>query len=114
LKVAFANLFENGCKFSRDKSCVAVVSFSRFKARYPDSPLITLDFRDKGAGISEADLKNIFIPFYRGENKNIAQGNGIGLSLTQKIIGLHSGNISVESERNSGTIFRVELPAIGD
>lgn len=101
LKVAFANLFENGCKFSKDKQNNVSFGFEKQK--------IHLRFSDKGIGISEDDLKNIFTPFYRGDNKNFAHGNGIGLSLTQKIILLHKGTISVSSKQNEGTTFSVEL-----
>lgn len=104
LKVAFANLFENGCKFSNEKQSVVSISFRKEK--------IVLRFIDKGIGIPEDDMKNIFTPFYRGENKTYADGNGIGLSLTQKIIALHKGTIAVVSKQNQGTTFTVELPPI--
>ena len=106
LKVAFANLFENGCKFSRDKHSQVSISFENRK--------ILLKFTDKGIGISEDDLKNIFTPFYRGENKRFAPGNGIGLSLTQKIISLHAGSLSVLSEKDKGTTFEVKLNPLRD
>jgi two-component system sensor histidine kinase ArlS len=102
LKVAFANLFENGCKFSADNHATVAISFNWQK--------IILSFSDKGIGISETDLKSIFNPFYRGENKQFADGNGIGLSLTQRIILLHKGTISVSSKQNEGTTFYIELP----
>jgi two-component system sensor histidine kinase ArlS len=101
LKVAFSNLFENGCKFSNEQQSTVSASF--------DNRKIILKFFDKGIGISETDLKNIFTPFYRGENKKYAEGNGIGLSLTKKIISLHKGVISVSSKQDEGTIFSVEL-----
>lgn len=104
LKVAFVNLFENGCKFSNNKQCNVSVFFENEK--------IKLRFTDKGIGISEDDLKNIFTPFYRGENKKLADGNGIGLSLTQKIIHLHKGSISVQSEQQQGTTFTVDLQTV--
>ncbi|KMQ70737.1 sensor histidine kinase [Chryseobacterium koreense] len=104
LKVAFVNLFENGCKFSADKESIVYVSFGKGK--------ITLRFTDKGVGISPNDLENIFRPFYRGENKKFAEGNGIGISLTHKIITLHKGTISVFSKVGRGTTFTVELPAV--
>lgn len=99
LKVAFVNLFENGCKFSKDKQSNVSIGFKKEK--------IQLRFSDKGIGISEDDLKNIFTPFYRGENKIFADGNGIGLSLTQTIIHLHKGIISVQSNVNEGTTFTI-------
>lgn len=104
LKVAFANLFENGCKFSTDRQSTVSISFGNEKT--------ILRFTDKGIGISDEDMKNIFTPFYRGDNKTFAEGNGIGLSLTQKIIALHRGTIAVLSKQNQGTTFRVELPHI--
>jgi two-component system sensor histidine kinase ArlS len=104
LKVAFSNLFENGCKFSKDKQSGVSISFERDK--------IQLGFTDNGIGISEDDLKNIFTPFYRGENKKYADGNGIGLSLTQKIIHLHKGTITILSKQKQGTTFTVELQPV--
>ncbi|MNX42967.1 Sensor kinase CusS [compost metagenome] len=101
LKVAFVNLFENGCKFSESKQSKVVISFKK--------EAVILRFSDNGIGISEEDLKHIFKPFYRGLNKIYADGNGIGLSLTQKIILLHKGTISVLSDKKSGTVFTVEL-----
>lgn len=102
LKVAFVNLFENGCKFSIHKKTTVNVSFRSKK--------IVLAFTDEGIGIPSADLASIFLPFYRGENNNFADGNGIGLSLTHKIIHLHQGNIKVKSIIGVGTTFTIELP----
>lgn len=101
LKVAFVNLFENGCKFSPDHQSKVSVSFNNH--------MITLVFSDNGIGISDEDQKNIFQPFFRGDNQKYVDGNGIGLSLTQKIIVLHKGTISVISKPNQGTSFTVEL-----
>jgi two-component system sensor histidine kinase ArlS len=103
LKVAFANLFENGCKFSEIKQSVATISF--------DTSGIVICFADKGIGIPSEDLVHVFTPFYRGVNGSFAEGNGIGLSLTQKIIHLHQGQISVNSVCEQGTTFRVVLPS---
>jgi signal transduction histidine kinase len=104
LKVAFANLFENGCKFSENKQSKVSVSFT--------DEHILLAFSDKGIGISANDQKNIFTPFYRGSNKIYADGNGIGLSLTQKIILLHKGTITITSMPNYGTTFTITIPHI--
>ncbi len=108
LKVAFANLFENGCKFSADKSCTVFISFCPQTTE--KNAFIQLKFEDKGIGIDEKDLSQIFTPFYRGTNKNFVDGNGIGLSLTHKIIDLHKGIIKVKSTPNVGTCFELELP----
>jgi len=102
LRLAFSNLFDNGCKFSEDKKCIVALSC--------DSSNVKLQFSDNGIGISEANLKHIYEPFYRGRNKDYAEGNGIGLSLTQKIILLHKGEIMVSSKESSGTTFTILLP----
>lgn len=102
LKVAFVNLFENGCKFSGNHHSTASIIFKKES--------IQLKFSDQGIGISEIDLKNIFKPFYRGDNQKFADGNGIGLPLTQKIIWLHKGTISVTSKLGEGTDFYVSFP----
>ncbi len=102
LKTAFANLFENGCKFSGNHRCTVSIAF--------DSDKTVLKFFDNGVGIAHDDLDNIFSPFYRGKNREFAEGNGIGLPLTQKIIHLHNGRISVQSNESQGATFTVELP----
>lgn len=104
LKVAFINLFENGCKFSNNKQSTVHIAFHKEK--------IILRFVDQGIGISKDDIDHIFTPFYRGDNKSFAEGNGIGLSLTQKIIILHNGTIDVTSNENEGTTFTIELPIV--
>lgn len=101
LKVAFVNLFENGCKFSQDNQSLVSIAFVSNK--------IELKFSDNGIGISTEELDHIFTPFYRGTNKIHADGNGIGLSLTKKIIQLHQGTINVTSDKKTGTTFTVDL-----
>ncbi|MFB6453930.1 ATP-binding protein [Chitinophaga sp. Hz27] len=101
LKVAFVNLMENGCKFSASHEMQVVVTW------FKDHTL--LRFIDTGVGISKQDLPNIFTPFYRGKNKEYADGNGIGLSLAARIVRLHKGTISVVSKENHGTTFTVEF-----
>jgi two-component system sensor histidine kinase ArlS len=102
LNVAFSNLLENGGKFSKQPETIVTISFK-------DKNIILM-FSDNGIGISKEDLDLIFTPFYRGNNKKFAEGNGVGLSLTQKIIALHKGTISVSSEIGKGAMFTVVLP----
>jgi signal transduction histidine kinase len=102
LKVAFTNLIDNGCKFSDDRESTVAISFH--------AKNVILRFSDTGIGISPEDIVNIFTPFYRGANKKYAEGHGIGLPLTNKIIHLHQGSLSVASRVTEGTTFTVELP----
>ncbi|NLR57597.1 HAMP domain-containing protein [Chitinophaga polysaccharea] len=102
LKVAFINLMENACKFSADHQCTVSISYHENK--------LVLRFMDRGIGIADADIPYIFTAFFRGGNNDFTRGNGIGLSLTQKIIAMHEGNISVWSRTGEGSIFTVEMP----
>lgn len=102
LKVAFMNLMENACKFSEDHQCTVTINYHE--------RVLVLRFTDKGIGIPATDLPNIFAAFYRGANHHYATGNGIGLSLTRKILAMHKGAISVASTPGVGSTFTVELP----
>ena len=101
LKVAFSNLIENACKFSSDHRCSIGIGFTNGKT--------ILRFRDTGIGIPAEDLATIFTPFFRGANKRYAPGNGIGLSLTQRIVTLHQGTITVESRQGEGSTFIISF-----
>ncbi|HYK77173.1 MAG TPA: HAMP domain-containing sensor histidine kinase [Daejeonella sp.] len=104
LRVAFANLIENGCKFSSNHQVQISIS-------YQDENVL-INFTDQGIGMDEQSMEDIFTPFFRGKNSPFAEGHGIGLSLTQKIITLHQGNITVSSKENQGTTFQIVLPHI--
>jgi signal transduction histidine kinase len=104
LKVAFANLMENACKFSAGRHCLVTIYFQEQRP--------AISFKDDGIGIPPTDLPQIFTPFYRGENKTFAAGNGIGLSLTARIVQLHNGTLEVRSEIGEGTTFTIRLPRL--
>lgn len=104
LRTAFSNLMENGCKFSSDHHAVITIRF--------DENFSYITVSDQGIGIAPEEQANIFRPFYRGGNKGFAEGNGIGLSLTHKIVGLHGGRISLASTPGKGTSFTVQFRSI--
>lgn len=104
LKTAFVNLIENNCKFSENKSSNVRISF------YEGNTVVY--FSDTGIGISSDEIEKIFTPFYRGTNTAHIKGQGIGLALTQRIIQIHKGVLTVRSRENEGTAFVVEIPHI--
>lgn len=101
LRTAFINLMENNCKFSHNHSSTVRISFSGHK--------VSIRFSDTGIGIPDEDMKQIFIPFYRGGNHSFSSGNGIGMTLVERIVKLHGGTISVSSRRGEGTVFTLEF-----
>jgi signal transduction histidine kinase len=104
LKSVVINLMENGCKYSDDH--VVHVSLSSESGR------VTFMAEDQGIGIPESELEHIFQPFYRGTNVGGRQGHGIGLSLVQRIVNLHQGNVEVHSTVGKGTQVKVSIPTI--
>ena len=102
LETAFINIIDNACKFSGNKSVEIKIT--------SDKTNIIMFFIDKGIGMPETYLKHVFEPFYRGSNTHGIHGNGIGLSLVQKIVKLHSGKIFIHSKLNEGTTVELVLP----
>lgn len=103
LQVAFSNLIENACKYSADKSCHIEIETQQEH--------IKIHFIDHGIGISEKDLSKIFDLFYRGSNKSFEKGNGIGLSIVKRIVEIHEGKLTINSEVSKGSVFTVEFPS---
>ena len=71
-----------------------------------------LTVADTGIGIPPAQLPRIFERFHRVENAQgrSYEGTGIGLAMVQELVGLHGGEIAVESEAGKGSVFIVQLP----
>lgn len=73
-----------------------------------------IEVADTGSGIEQADMKKIFEPFFttKKDNKLSSQhcGAGLGLAFCKKVIDVHKGSITVESEPTKGTIFKMTLP----
>ena len=66
-----------------------------------------IEISDTGCGIAQEKLRDIFSAFYTDGKKN---GHGLGLAFCQKIIESHGGCISVDSQSDQGTHFKILLP----
>ncbi|WP_338869947.1 HAMP domain-containing sensor histidine kinase [Spirosoma sp. SC4-14] len=104
LKQVLLNLFDNACKYSANH--VAQVRIST------DAHNCHITVYDQGIGISETDQQHIFESFYRATNARVYEGFGIGLSICSRIVELHHGSISVESQLGIGSTFTVSLPHV--
>ncbi len=102
LQIALTNLLENGAKFSPDHTIE--VRFNRLPHAFE------IYFHNSGPEIPSEELPLIFKPFRRGSNARAIAGHGIGLSLTERIIKLHRGSLSVDSVPHQGTTFVMTLP----
>lgn len=102
LKTAFVNLMDNAIKFSPDKKVIVRIHFSPYE--------IKISFNDNGPGISEQDQQLLFQPFFRGSNTRHIKGHGLGLSMAQKIVHLHNGQIHLVKSSQQGTEIKIVLP----
>ncbi len=102
-KIVF-NLLSNAFKFTF-KGGISVRLWKR-------DGQVRLSVRDTGTGIPEAELPRLFERFHRVEatHGRTHEGTGIGLALTQELVKLHGGSISVRSQWGAGSEFEVELP----
>ena len=71
---------------------------------------VILRFQDQGIGITESDQKQVFQPFYRGENVGIIPGSGLGLTIVKQCVEVHGGEMTVNSQVGVGSTFTVSLP----
>lgn len=99
-------LIDNALKYSPDDSTVHVrIVKQRFMAGF--------EVTNEGEGIPSAKLPFIFDRFYQVESSRTssgAKGLGLGLSLAKKIVQIHGGELTVSSEADQPTTFRVLLP----
>jgi signal transduction histidine kinase len=72
---------------------------------------VEIDVADTGHGIAAEDLETIFEEFEQTSEGKQAEGTGLGLPLSRKLVELHGGRLWVESTPGIGSTFRFTLPA---
>nr|MBP6882448.1 ATP-binding protein [Candidatus Levybacteria bacterium] len=100
----FTALLSNADKFSPSDKPIRVEIDK-------DKKLLSLRITDQGEGIERSEQHKIFEGFYKGSQTE-AEGLGVGLLLTKHIVQYHHGEISIKSEKNRGTMVRVDLPTL--
>ena len=73
---------------------------------------IEISVADTGVGIAADELDKVFEKFYRSNDPRVQEqtGTGLGLALSQEVVRLHGGKITVESEINKGSKFILTMP----
>ncbi len=105
VKQILLNLLSNAVKFTPDGGRVDV------SARL-DAAQVEIAVKDTGVGISVQDQVSLFEEFKQlgKDSKRKAEGTGLGLALTRRLVELHGGRILVDSAPGRGSTFRVTLP----
>lgn len=100
------NLLDNAHKYTPDRSLPIELEVSR------DESSVVFVVRDRGIGISEDDLPQVFTPFFRSDRSRSRASGGVGLGLTlaKRIIDTHGGGIMLAPRSGGGTVATVKLP----
>ena len=97
LKTALGNIINNALKYSGDK----IVEI-RLRGT-------VLEITDQGIGIPPEELKRITQPFYRASNTREYAGNGVGLSMSIRILSIYGAEVTISSLLNEGTKVRIDF-----
>lgn len=101
LRQVFLNILDNAAKHGFEgKRIEASISVKQ--------KTVLISIRDYGPGIPEDELPLVKKKFYKGSSK--ARGSGIGLAVSDEIVQLHGGVLTLDNAPEGGTIVTVELP----
>ena len=104
LTEVLVNLLGNAVKYSFPNSRVCV----RAEAQ---GAQVLISVTDTGVGIAKEDLPHLFQDFVRGQAQpEGTAGCGLGLAISRRIVEVHGGSITVESEPGKGSTFMIHLP----
>ncbi|MBF0613649.1 MAG: HAMP domain-containing histidine kinase [Magnetococcales bacterium] len=107
LRLVFTNLLSNAIEFNREEGLITIQA-----AQLDD--LLTLTVSDTGVGIDMSQLHRLFDRFVQGESgmRKSHKGHGLGLSITQAVLDLMQGTVSVNSQEGSGATFTISVPEL--
>lgn len=97
------NIISNAIKFSNENSEILI-------SCHKTANEVFIEIKDYGCGMDENTKKYLFNKFYQGDNSRNDLGYGLGLSISNRIIELSGGTITVDSELDKYTKFTVTLP----
>ena len=103
IKQMLKNLLDNALKYSQERGKIQLELIT-------ENNQAVFKVKDQGIGIPQKDKERLFTHFHRGTNVGTISGTGLGLSIVKKIVDLHQGQITYESEENVGTKITIILP----
>ncbi|MBI1344911.1 HAMP domain-containing protein [bacterium] len=110
LRQVITNLIDNAIKFTLPNGEVRIIARD-----IPEEHMVEVTVSDTGVGIPAVDLPRIFERFYQVDRSRsrmgAPRGNGLGLSICEAIVQKHHGTLTVESQINIGTTFKLRIPA---
>ena len=97
------NLISNAIKYNKENGEI-ILSLKR------ENGEIMFSVKDSGTGMDKKTLSRVFERYFQGDNSHKTDGNGLGLSIVDKIVKLAEGRISVTSKIGEGSEFKIYLP----
>jgi two-component system nitrogen regulation sensor histidine kinase GlnL len=104
LEQALVSLLSNACEAAPERGRVVITS--RLMREGEGAGVVAVDLADDGAGIPPEMLQKVFTPYFTTKS----DGVGLGLTMAQKIISSHGGNLSVSNRPEGGTAVQILLP----
>jgi len=104
MKTVFDNLLANAVKFTPDDGKIGIIMQRK-------GQMLRLIVADNGPGISEEDRAQIFLPFFKGQQKNrsVVKGSGLGLAISKEYIQNNGGTLRLLPSEQ-GACFEVVMP----
>ena len=103
MELVWTNFLSNATKFTPEGGSIKLLQTSK-----PEGIMVTVS--DTGCGMDHATISRIFDKFYQGDTSRATEGNGLGLSLVQRILQLSEASIAVSSTPGKGSSFTVIIP----
>lgn len=104
IRQVLINLFDNAIKFTEEPGVISLY------ARRNKINQVVVNVKDTGIGIPNEDIKRVKEKFYKG---SLGKAHtGLGLSISDEIIGLHGGELLIESNIGKGTTVTIILPTV--
>jgi signal transduction histidine kinase/DNA-binding response OmpR family regulator len=101
------NLLSNSFKFTPAGGSISIQA--RLTEEYDNKIYLNIIVTDSGEGIEKQYLDRIFENYFQADLNSNLRGSGIGLSLTKRLVNLHNGSISVDSNVGEGSTFSVAV-----
>jgi two-component system osmolarity sensor histidine kinase EnvZ len=101
MKRLVMNLLENAIRYGKPPITINTSS---------DKHNIYLNVQDRGEGIDEDKLDELFQPFKRGDSARQGKGTGLGLAIVKRIASLHEGEVTLANMPQGGVEARLVLP----
>ncbi len=106
LKQVFLNLINNALAATPEGGKICFSTDLVGASDDPNCSHVRVTVKDTGEGLSSDELKKVFEPFYTTKH----DGLGLGLSISNEIVMAHGGRMDVESQKQKGAAFTVQIP----